>query len=224
MKFKIADFLSNVFLFKNLSSEELSLITSFSSIKNLKRGQLLFSQGEDAHSFYIIAFGKLKVYCSSSDGEEQLLHILSEQEIVAEAAIFACRTFPASCVALKDSLLVRIPRQEFISLIEKNPSLSLKFLTAYSYKLREFVSMIEYLSLDDAHKKILRFLLKESKKVNGKTIVSLSLKKKEIAQLLGIRAETFSRMLNKLKNKGIISEYDGVIEIKEDISLSDLSG
>jgi len=220
--FNIAEYLKHVFLFENLSSDTIAAIANKASVKRLKKKNILFNQGESADAFYIIVTGKVSVTRLSNQGYEQVLHIHGDGDIVAEGAIFDKIKYPASCHILSDSLVVKIPKLAFTNLLEKNPKVSLKILSAYSKRLREFVSMVEYLSLDSVEQRIIKYLNRHKVEHNGEHTVSMTISKKDLAYLLGTIPVTLSRNLKSLKEKGIIEEKNKVITILDSSVIEDL--
>ncbi len=205
-KFDIEKFLPHVFLFSELEEGEISKVAQTCTLHRYKKGTLLFAQESAAEAFYVIINGKLSIYRVSPSGDERVIHIHDDGDVVAEAAIFDQVKYPANCKTLKDSFVVKIPRQEFIDILFENPETSLKIMAAYSRRLRELVTMIEYLSLDDVKLRILRYFQKHMKMEDGVPTIRLKISKKELSHLLGTVPETLSRNLGKLKKEGIISE------------------
>ena len=212
---KIREFLSNTFLFNSFAEKELNLLESSTSLKRVQKGEQIFSEGLDASAFFIIVSGKIKIYKVSPDGKEHTLHIHGHGDLVAEAAIFDSMVYPASCIALENSTLVRISREEFLNLIKKHPELSLKMMSGYSKRLRQFVAKIEELSLKDIKSRLVSYLLENSKVEKGITVCRLKYSKKELSSLLGTIPETLSRSFAFLKQKGLIVERDNVIIIPD---------
>ena len=212
---KIREFLSNTFLFNSFAEKELNLLESSTSLKRVQKGEQIFSEGLDASAFFIIISGKIKIYKLSPDGKEHTLHIHGPGDLVSEAAIFDSMVYPASCIALENSTLVRISREEFLNLIKKHPELSLKMMSGYSKRLRQFVAKIEELSLKDIKSRLVSYLLENSKVEKGITVCRLKYSKKELSSLLGTIPETLSRSFAFLKQKGLIVERDNVIIIPD---------
>ncbi len=209
----IPNYISNVFLFSSLNKNELDQLASDSTIFRVNRGTQLFSQGDEANSLYVIVYGKLSIYRVSYMGEQQVIHIHQDGDIVAEAAIFDQIKYPASCMAVKDSLVVKISEKSLTELIMNNPKMALKMMASYSKRLREFVTTVEYLSLDDVKMRILKYLQRHVKFDEELPTVRLGITKKELAGILSTAPETISRNLRKLKEEGLISEKSGVIRI-----------
>lgn len=219
----VRSFLSQLFLFDSFNEKELTLLESSTSLKKVDKGEQIFSEGMDATAFFAVVSGKVKIYKVSPDGKEHTLHIHGSGDLVAEAAIFDSMLFPASCMALEDTTLVRISREGFLSLIKKHPELSLKMMSGYSKRLRQFVSKIEELSLKDIKSRLASYLIENSTVEDGVTLCRLSYSKKELSSLLGTIPETLSRSLAFLKQKGLIVEKDNIIIIRDVEKLKMLS-
>jgi len=208
---EIRKFLSNTFLFTSFTEKEIDLLLASTSLKKVGRGEQIFSEGIDATAFFIVVSGKVKIYKLSPDGKEYTLHIHGPGDLVAEAAIFDSMVYPASCLALEDTTLMRVSREGFLNLIRAHPELSLKMMSGYSKRLRQFVAKIEELSLKDIKTRLAGYLIENSSVENGVAVCHLSYSKKELSSLLGTIPETLSRALAFLKQKKLIIEKDNTI-------------
>jgi CRP/FNR family transcriptional regulator, dissimilatory nitrate respiration regulator len=209
----LVEYFKNIFLFKNLSDEDLNKIKNFSQIRKLKKNEILFNQGEEAAAFFIVYEGSLKISKFSEKGNEQLYHVQQPTDLVAEASIFGEGIYPATCIALEASAIIEIQAKAFKELIIKTPNIALKLLYSYSMRLRSFARTIDSLSLLDVKGRLAKFLIDNSRLTENKRIVELSVSKKELAQILGTIPETFSRTIQLFKKEKLISEKDKVITI-----------
>jgi len=211
----IRKFLSNTFLFNSFTEKETDFLLASTFLKKVNKGEQIFSEGLDATAFFIVVSGKVKIYKLSPDGKEYTLHIHSPGDIVAEAAIFDSMIYPASCMALENTTLIRISREGFLNLIKEHPELSLKMMSGYSKRLRQFVAKIEELSLKNIKSRLAGYLLENSTVENGTIVCHLTYSKKELSSLLGTIPETLSRALAFLKQKKFIIEKDNTIIIPD---------
>jgi CRP/FNR family transcriptional regulator, dissimilatory nitrate respiration regulator len=209
------NFLLNTFLFHSFTAKEMGLLEAAAALREFHKGEQLFSEGIDASAFFIVVSGKVKIYKLSPDGKEHTLHIHGPGDLVAEAAIFDSMVYPASCMTLENSTLVRISRDGILDLIKKHPELALKMMSGYSKRLRQFVAKIEELSLKDIKARLAGYLLANSSIENGETVFRLKYSKKELSSLLGTIPETLSRALSFLKQKKLITETDNKIIIQD---------
>ncbi len=211
----IRPFLESTFLFNSFGKREIGILTAAASLKKIQKGEQIFSEGLEATAFFIVVSGKVKIFKLSPDGREYTLHIHGPGDPVAEAAIFDSMTYPASCTALEDTTLVRISREGFLAMIKKYPELSLKIMSGYSRRLRQFVAKIEELTGRDMKSRLSRYLLENSAVEKGKTVCHLKHSKKELSSLLGTIPETLSRTLAFFKQQKLITEKDNTILIPE---------
>lgn len=223
-QFDIKSYLPSIFLFSSLNDSELSEIAKTCSVIRPKKNTQIFSQEDAADAFYVVILGKISIFRLTKTGEEQVIHIHSDGDVVAEAAIFDKVKYPASCKTIKESMLLKIPREGIVDLIINNPETALKIMAAYSRRLREFVGKVEYLSIVDVKQRLARFFDTHKKNLDGKIIIELGITKKELAQLIGTIPETLSRNLKKLKDDQIISEANGVFEVLSIKKLKSLIG
>lgn len=215
LKMDMRRFLSGIFLFTSFTEKEVELLEASISLKKVNKGEQIFSEGLEATAFFIVVSGKVKIYKLSHDGKEQILHIHSPGDLVAEAAIFDSMVYPASCMALEDSTLVRISRDRFVNLVKEHPEMALKMMSGYSKRLRQFVSKIEELSLKDIKSRLASYLLENSTVEKGVTVCHLFYSKKELSSLLGTIPETLSRALSFLKQRNLIIEKNNAITIPD---------
>ena len=221
------DLLRRCPLFAGLKEEDLKKIRTIASPRQIGKKEVLFSDGEEAKGFYVILSGKIKLYKISSEGKEQILHVVSAPDAFAEAALFLEGSYPAFAEALIDSQLLFFPKRDFIQLIERNPQLSINMIVSLSHFLRRFASLIEELSLKEVSSRIAKYLIdlsmKSAKEGKVPKVVELDLSKTQLASKLGTISETLSRTLAKMKTKGIIDVEKNKISILNREALEELA-
>jgi len=221
------DLLKRCPLFSGMKEEDLKKIVTTASSKQIKKKEILFSDGEEAKGFYVILSGKVKLYKVSPEGKEQILHVVSAPDAFAEAALFLEGSYPAFAEALSDSRLLFFPKRDFMKLIEKNPQLSINMIVSLSFFLKRFASLIEELSLKEVSSRIAKYLidlsLKSLKEGRGFKEVELDLSKTQLASKLGTISETLSRTLAKMRAKGIIDVRKNKILILNRETLEELA-
>jgi CRP/FNR family transcriptional regulator len=200
-------------LFQGLSSEQHKQLASIVVEKTYKRGQTIFSEGDDGDGFYVVSSGRVKIFKLSHEGKEQILHIFGAGEPFGEVPVFSGEHFPAHAEALEESRILFFPRAAFIDLIRKNPSLSLNMLAVLSKRLRRFTALIEDLSLKEVPGRLSAYLLYLSDTQNRSKHLTLDISKAQLASLLGTIPETLSRILARMSTEELI-ESDGHRSIK----------
>ncbi|MGD0229271.1 MAG: Crp/Fnr family transcriptional regulator [Syntrophorhabdales bacterium] len=219
----IPSFLANVPLFKGLPAHQLDRIARITTAKACRRGEVVFSDGEQAAAFYVVMSGRVKIFKLSPEGKEQVLHIIGFQEPFGEVPVFAGERFPANAQAIEESLLAYIAGPAFIGLIGSDPSLAMNMLALLSRRLRQFTGLVEQLSLKEVPGRLASYLIYLSDRARGAALVQLDIPKTLLANVLGTIPETISRVLGKMAAEGLIEVEGRKIRLLDRKRLEDLS-
>jgi CRP-like cAMP-binding protein len=220
---KALEIIAAIPLFDGLPQDQLEALAEIVRSKRFNKGEIIFSEGDEADGFYVVVEGVVKIFKLSVEGKEQILHIFEQGEPFGEVPVFAGEHFPAHAEAISESRLLFLPRDAFIDLIRQNPSLALNMLATLSMRLRQFTVKIEHLSLKEVPGRLAAYLLFLSDEKRGEGSVDLSISKQQLASLLGTIPETLSRILARMTKEGLI-EMDGRhITIKNRAGLEELA-
>lgn len=208
-------------LFSGATEIDLNHLIDVSKPREYARGEVLFSEGEEAQGFFVVASGKVKIYKLSPEGKERILHIVHPGGTFAEAAIFGDGLYPAYAEPLEKSLLLFFPKREFLSLLRNHSQIAINMIGGLSRFLRQFATQIEELTFKDVPARLARYLLDLSG--DEATRIELPISKSQLASNLGTVSETLSRTLRKLSDDDVIRVDGKTIEILDYDRLEDLS-
>lgn len=192
-------------LFQGLPRPQLEDLNAIVAERKVKRGETIFSEGEEATGFYVVNTGRVKIFKLSLEGKEQTLHLLGPGEPFGEVPVFAGTRFPASAEALEETRLLYFPREAFVALIQKTPALALNMLAVLSLRLHKFTVLVEDLSLKEVPGRLAAYLLYLSEQQRGAAALALNVTKSQLASLLGTIPETLSRIITRMSKEGIIA-------------------
>ena len=215
--------LSHLDLFKGLTVEQLDAIARIVSGKEYKKGQIIFSEGDEGEGFYLVISGRVKVYKLSPEGKEQIMHIFGPGKPFAEVPVFGGSRYPANAEAMDRCKLFFFPKKAFISLIQGNPSLAMNMLASLSQRLKQFSNLIETLSLKEVPGRLASYLLYLSDKNGSLDEFKLDIAKSQLASLLGTIPETLSRIFAKMASKEIVKINGPEVIIVNRAGLEDLA-
>lgn len=201
---EIIDQIAAIPLFEGLPPEQLKELARIVVTKAIKRGQTIFSEGDEGTGFYVLTSGRAKIFKLAPDGKEQILHLPSPGEPFGEVPVFSGERFPAYAGALEDSQALFFPRPAFVDLIRKNPTLSLNMMAILARRLRGLTTMIEDLSLKEVPGRLAAHFLYLSERKEGSGELRLDISKNQLASLLGTIPETLSRILARMTKEGLI--------------------
>jgi CRP/FNR family transcriptional regulator len=207
--------------FAGLSEADLDAMMEIARIREYPRGDLLFSEGEQAVGFFVVLDGKVKVYKLSPEGKERILHIIHPGGTFAEAAIFGDGLYPAYAEPLQVSQLLFLPKDGFLDLLMNNGRISINMIAGLSRFLRQFANQIEDLTFKDVPSRLARYLMDLSR--GTRQTVELPISKSQLASNLGTVSETLSRTLRKLSEDDLISVTGKKVDILDFERLEELA-
>ena len=218
----IEKYLKKSSLFNCLNGFQIARLSRAVALKNYQKNSLVFSEGDPASGFYIVAEGKVKIYKLSSQGKEYIMNVAASGQAIAEVTVFSGKDYPASAQAIQNSTLLFLPKDAFLDILKSYPEIALRMLAALSQRQRHFAEMIEDLSLRDVACRLAKYLLNLAQENGGNTF-ELDLQKSDLAMKLATIPETLSRNLKKLKTKKLISLQANTVTILNKKALQNLA-
>lgn len=197
-------------LFNAMPEEAVADIVGDRGPREYGKGQLLFSQGEQATAFYVVLDGWVKIHRITPDGEEAVVGVFSRGECFAEAAMFLNGRYPAGAEVVCPARLLKVDGKRLRRKIHDNPDLALCMLASASRHLKLLVEQIEEIKILSGPRRIADFLVRLCPARNGACVVELPYEKTLIANRLGMKPESFSRALAKLRPLGVTVDRSNV--------------
>jgi len=204
-------------LFKNLSDIQLTRLQTTSHPIHLEANQLLFEHGQQAHHFFLVKTGRIKLYRLSLDGKEKVIEMIPPRHTFAEAVMFMQHhTYPVSAQALESSEIISFNNEVYRQLLRESPENCFQLLGDLSMRLHGLVDEIDNLTLQNATYRFIGFLQQQLvRQADEPLAVLLDIPKNILASRLSIQPETLSRILKNLVSAGIIRVEGKVIKIQD---------
>jgi signal transduction histidine kinase/CRP-like cAMP-binding protein len=103
---------------------------------NYSDGKVIFEDGSEGNSLYLVVSGSVKISKSLKTGDEVIFGILHEGDFFGEIDLVDRRNRSARATAVGNCTLVRIGKTEFDTLLEKSPSFALNLIRMLTLRLR----------------------------------------------------------------------------------------
>ncbi len=190
-------------LLGGLDRATLLLLLEQAAVRRFERNAVLFQQDEPAACFYIVLDGWVRLYRETAEGQESTIAILTRGESFAEATMFLGGTYPVTAAVVDGARLLTIRAQPFLHQLHANPDLALRMLASMSVHLRRLVRQVEQLTVRSSTERLAEFLLRLAPAHGGSATIELPWDKALVATRLGMRPETLSRSLAKLRDLGV---------------------
>lgn len=168
-----------------------------------KSGDIVFRQGDPATAFFIVVDGWIKLFRVTPSGEEAVIYVFTKGDSFAEAVAIIGQPYPASAEAVSGARVVRIPVTHLVKCIRDTPDIALVMIASTSMHLHHLLEQVAQLKVQSAVQRVAGFILSLCPSGGGLCTIALPYDKTLIAGRLGIKRESLSRALAKLRNAGV---------------------
>ena len=189
-----ADFLATVPLFSGIDRTELQRFADMTRERFYPRGSVILFENDPGDSLFVVRQGRVKVVLIGEDGREVILGVLGVSDHFGELSLIDDRPRSAHVIAMDDSHLLVLRREDFRKRVEASPAVAWALLSELSRRLRRADEKIGGLVLLDVPGRIARLLLDLAAESGGDTIEK-RLTHQTIAQMIGASRETVSRAM-----------------------------
>ncbi len=202
---------SPVSIFKGLSEDNLQNLLSNSSVRSVEQGREIIQQGDEVKYLYFIVEGSVKTLRSSIDGDEATIRMLKAGDTFMDAVIFMGGTSPIRATALKPSKLLLIPASIIRSQVLRDGQLGDNLLHIVTWHYKNAMQQIDSIVTKTPVERLGYYFLKLHMEQDSESMdINLPFQKSMIANHLGMKPETFSRALKKLKEMGIDVDHERI--------------
>jgi CRP-like cAMP-binding protein len=188
--------------FAGLDPSEVESIKRYMIEKTAEKGELFLLEGEWSEYLYFLIAGLVKVYKTSTNGKEQILHVAPPGESLNDVSTFDGGPNQASMLALTPVHLYGIRKEDLIIVLQQHQSIYLNILKALAYRIRRDSNLVGELSSSQAMARLGKLLL--GKYAGEEETVGLSLTQQDMANMIGTCREVVNRSLKVMEEKGAI--------------------
>lgn len=197
--------LKDIPLFSGLSDTYLSELETHMHLKRYDKDCIVFYEEENSDYLHILLEGDVRLYKTTPSNKEIYLHGMTAPSALALYPALERESFPASCAFLSNGIVGLLPLDKLHSCLE-NIDFSLAMIKAISKRMRLLENLLHKETVFSAEAKVADLISNNAK-------VFQHMKNNEIASILNMTPETFSRILTKLKKEKIIAIDDHVVTI-----------
>jgi len=197
-------------LFDGILPDVLNRLLADSATITRRRSTLLFGAGDEADCFYIVLDGAVKLFALAQDGRESIVEIFGPGTSFAEAAMLSTGRFPLHSEVIEDATLIRVGRRAFLYTLHSDHALAYRMLAALVKWNRRLAGEISDLKELTPWQRVAEFLLAQTPATEGRVEVLLPFNKEVLASRVGIRRESLSRVLGRLRVLGVHTSGNAV--------------
>ncbi len=199
-------FLADQTVFGSAGEVALQRLAEIARVRALRANEQLFSMGQRCDALYFVVAGTGRLVQTARGGRQRILHRATAGDMVAAVPFFDGKGYPATFVAEEDALVVELPRDGLLDLVQNDPRVALSILGGLVGRLRKMTQLVAQMSFEDTTHRLWDYLMRESEpEVPGKEFpraVDPVATRESIAQAIGTVREVVSRRLSALVASG----------------------
>src|SRR3954463_11278130 len=194
-------------LFAGFSAADLDAILSEARSVRFAKNAPIFSQGEGAHSFFVLLHGHVRASKTTPAGEQIVVRYVATGETFGVAKAIGLQRYPATATAVDDSVVLAWPSGTWPKLVEKFPALAANTLQTVGARLQETHTRVVEMSTEQVEQRIaqalLRLVKQSGRKVENGIEIDFPISRQDIAQMTGTTLHTVSRILSGWEQAGL---------------------
>jgi CRP-like cAMP-binding protein len=211
--------------FRLLDGEQVDTLCTFKRHGHIKKGEELFTEGQNVRGIYCVQDGHFKLTRHSASGRETIVRFASPGDFIGYRALLAHEPISLSAVAIQDAHACFVPADVLLNFLEGNGPFSLELLRATCHELSEANQLLASLAQKSVKQRLAEVLLMLRAKFSEDTdgCIDIDLKRSEIADLVGTATESLIRLLTQFERDELITRQGKRFKITQAKKLAQLA-
>jgi CRP/FNR family cyclic AMP-dependent transcriptional regulator len=197
--------LADVDLFRSLSAESLDRVRMAATPMALRRGDVLFDEGDEADELFVMERGRVAIANRSSDGRESVVALMEPGDLFGDMALFDGLGRSAQARALEASVVHAIPYRAIREVLEEDPRHLWDVVELLVRRIRAMDNALADAVFLDVTGRTAKRLLELAGDADD---FALPVTQEELAGLVGASRERVNKALASFIRLGWIEQHD----------------
>ncbi|WP_417418109.1 Crp/Fnr family transcriptional regulator [Hoeflea sp.] len=172
------------------------------------KGTHIFREGEDAHSFFLLLDGYVRVVKLTPDGEQVIVRYIATGELLGIAKAIGRETYPANAVAAADCVVLAWPSSAWETIVAAHPGFATNTYTMVGNRLVGTQDRVVELATERVEQRVANAIVSLARETGRKTedgiLIDFPISRQDISEMTGTTLHTVSRLLSSWDTKGWI--------------------
>jgi CRP-like cAMP-binding protein len=205
-------------MFAGLEDSDLEAILKEAQSVRYPKGSSVFQQDDEAHSFFILLHGHLRVMKVTPDGQQVVVRFVTAGEMFGIAMAMGRKTYPATAVAVVDSVALVWPAAAWPRLVAKHPSLAVNTIQTVGNRLQDAHTRVIEMSTEQVERRVahalLRLVQQAGRKGENGIQIDFPISRQDVAEMTATTLHTVSRILSAWEDQGLVESGRQKISIR----------
>jgi len=209
---------------KALNKDELLKIANCKLSYSIKKGEPIFTEGENVNGIFCIKDGVCKLTKLSANGNDQIVKLITKGELLGQRSMISEEPVNLSAIALEDMEVCFIPKSEIMGLFNQNNQFSMNVMKTICGDLKEADEHLVTMAQKSVKQRLAETLiyLYDTFGFEDDKSLKIKLSREELAGIVGTATENCIRLLSDFNKTGVIKLSGKKIIIPDRNKLSKL--
>jgi CRP-like cAMP-binding protein len=191
---------------KALTKQELVQLSDCKTSHIVKKGEIIFKEGDTVNGIYCIKDGVCKLIKLSANGKDHIVKLVTKGELLGQRSMISEEPVNLSAVALDDMQVCFIPKSEVMGYFDKNNKFSMNVMKTICGDLKEADDQMVNLAQKTVKERLAETLLylHDTFGTNEDASLKVQLSRDDLASMIGTATESCIRLLSDFKKLGLI--------------------
>ena len=131
------EMLAEIDVFRMLDGDDRTALAGVIDYEKLEAGHMLFQTGQPGDSLYVVRSGEIELYIKDTAGQKIVLNVVRLGGMFGELSLLDSGPRSATAIALSETELLVLDRDDLLLLFQKKPDAALHMLAAMSGMTRK---------------------------------------------------------------------------------------
>ncbi|WP_419701636.1 Crp/Fnr family transcriptional regulator [Mucilaginibacter sp. NFX135] len=195
------------FLCKNSLTEWRPAISAHKTTYKVKKGEVIFKEGDPVTGIYFVNSGSVKVYKKWDKDKELIVRFAREGSLFGHRGLGKGGFYPISAAALQPTVVCYVDIAFFEATMKVNPSFTYQLLMFLTEELKQSERKMRNLAHMSVKGRVAEALISLQNQfgTTAEGFINIDLSRQDLASYAGATYETVFRMMNELVNEKLIS-------------------
>lgn len=199
------------------SAVHVPILRQYCADRRYQKGEVIFHAGDPATDLHMITQGQIKLVMQTREGNERILAVLGQNDLIGTAFLLHTTTYQVDAVALTETTTCPIGREQFVRMTAERPEAVLSFAETLVSQL--FASWEQLgQSYEPVRLRLTNLLLEQAERfaeplTEGWVLLQTALRHEELAAMISATRVSVSMAISELREDGALSGSRGIYQL-----------
>lgn len=205
--------------FQGIEAADLRQLLTAAKSRRYEKGEAIFNQDGDTHSFFLLLDGYVRVSRLTIEGDQIIARYICSGELFGIAQALGMNKYPANAAAAVDCVVLSWPGNYWNVITEKYPTFATNAYQTVGARLQESQERLVELSTERVEQRVANAVLnlaqQTGRKIDAGILIDFPISRKDISEMTGTTLHTVSRLLSAWEQNGIVASERKKITVLE---------